>query len=215
MALRYKEGDEEEEEGGGGELSERDKKYQAIASEIASGIKDESQQAAVHKFLAQDERPRKIYKFFSDRGFRDKSIYGIMKRSVNDIARDGRIGPAAYAGAIAEELEQVEEGAKYINGLYREGLLSKKARDYALHELEEHQETGVKRLSKIRELNLEGLAKAAVWIFIITGIAFMFFAASTITGAVVGANSAVSGIFIVGIYLFVAGVFLLYRARKK
>lgn len=190
----------------GGEPANQE--YLAMAQRIVSRV-DEKNQEAVSSVLSS-KRAVETYSILRENGFSNRTTQKVMREGIQDMAQGKRISMAAYARAIAEELTEYENGINAIEGMYQEGILSEQAYKLAVGEIGEHEKKVNRSLS-----GLEGLAQAAMWLFMVTGLFFMAFAGSTITGAVVGSNEQISEIFLIGLYVFGIGVFLFNVLRRR
>lgn len=181
--------------------------YLALANKIVSET-DEENRSAVSRIMS-DERTMKTYDVFVKDGLNQRTIGKIMRHGMKDLAEDGKVSQAAYTRALAEELTEYDEGTKIVRDMYKKGILSEKSYEVVREEL------AGKHKRVVQESGLAYLARAAMWVFMVTGLLFMAFSASSITGAVVGTREQISEIFIVGLYVFGIGVFLFNVSRRN
>lgn len=189
---------------------EEDNPYTAMIRSILQSVPAKEREAVGH--VLTTEKARETYEILEENDIPERTIRRIMAHGVRGFAHGKGLTPAAYTGAIAEELNKIEEYEGVVEDMYQEGIISERQYEHLHGELEHQTKKRTRSLS-----NLEYIARqAAVYIFIIIGVVLMMVSATgSLTGAAVGTGLSFTPIsFIIGFISFVAGLLLSNFTRE-
>jgi hypothetical protein len=185
-----------------------DAEYKLLVDEALEAVEPKSRPAVKKILDAAQTRAR--YRQMVERGDPPRTIQEAFIGGIYHLQK-GELSPGAYLIAVGNELKRHEGYKEASKGMYHDRVLTGQEAE-ALHG-RVHEKTR-KRMRDTAE-NLEGLARAAVWVLIAAGILLMLFSAESFvgfTGAVIGVSEAVRpATFFLGFIFFVVGLLMKKR----
>lgn len=183
--------------------------YQRLTESVLSKV-EPSQRENAMKLLYSEHAVKQYQIIKEDTDLTPRQIRNIMTHNLGNFAKGKGITAGRYTAAIAEELTQLEDSQEALDDMYHEKIISRRIYEDAIGEIHDQ----IKHSTRTASSALEKIVRKAASIFVmILGIVIILNSTSTITGAVIGTAKQTTPAVIIGLVLFIIGLFGIYPRK--